>query len=311
MKNFTRWAIYIIVGLVGFITFLYFSFPYDVLKESIAVETTNATGMAVSIGDLGPSFPLGIEIENTKLGTSEGNEIQIPYASVQVSVLPLLWAHIDVDVEIEDRSQGTLDLSLGLSLFDLLKGSRMILPSSVEIEADKFLFGDLAEFGVKMFAASPGTSLFLKPILEKMGIDGKLKAEVDLSLNVSDFSLSTGTVSFDLKDTVVQFDESMQIPSQKFETAILKASLQNGTATIDKNSRFRTKDLDIAFEGKVLQKTKIEQSVLDISVNLQLFQELRKQFGFALNAISGKETEGKLLIKISGPISPAPKIDLL
>lgn len=311
MKKLTRVVIYILVGLVGFITFLYFSFPYDVLKESIAVEASNATGMAVNIEGVGPNFPLGIELKNITLGTSEGSEIKIPYIGVSVSLLPLLWAHIGVDLEIEDRSQGTMDLSVGFSAFEFFRGASIIIPSSVEIEAEKFLFGEVAEFGVRMFAARPGTSLLLKPILEKITIEGKLQANVDLSLDSSEFSLSTGTISLDLKDAIIQFDESMGIPAQKFETAVLKAKLQNGTAAIDNSSRFNTKDLDIKIGGKIIQKTKVEQSVLDIDIIMQLFQELRKQFGFALNAITGKETEGKLTIKISGPLSPAPKVELL
>ncbi len=69
--------------------------------------------------------------------------------------------------------------------------------------------------------------------------------------------------------------------------------------------------MDVALTGKIIEKTKIEQSILDLQVNMQFFQELRNQFGFVLNAIAGKETDGKLLIKISGPLVPSPEVKIL
>ena len=55
MKRTLR--IFGLIGLffVSFLVFLFLTFPYEVLKETVAAEVSKATGYLVRIGDLGPS----------------------------------------------------------------------------------------------------------------------------------------------------------------------------------------------------------------------------------------------------------------
>lgn len=203
-----------------------------------------------------------------------------------------------------DSSQGNLDVDIGFGIFDLIGGSQV--PSSISVLADKFNFGNFVELALKSEAAKPETSPFIRPVLEKISVTGKLNAKVDFSLNSSDFSRSTGTINISLADAIVDFDPSMQIPSQRFESAVIKGSSQSGSFTFDPTSQLKTKDLDLAITGKLIEKTKIEQSLVDMEIKIQLFKELKNTFGVILNAVAGKDIDGKLNLKISGPVIPGP-----
>jgi type II secretion system protein N len=311
MKKFTRLFVYLAIGLASLIFFLYLSFPYDVLKESIAVQASAETGLSVSIEKIGPRFLLGLKAQNVRIASPKGDEIELKEVNVGISLLNLLLGKIKVELEFVDKSGGLLDLSAKLGILSLVMSKgEMVLPSSIYVEAEKFNFGKFAEFSLKLLAASPSTSILLKPVLEKIGIDGKLNAKVDLSLDNSDFSRSTGSSLISLVDTTVEFDPSMQVPVQRFENAQIKFDLQSGQIAFDQSSRFKTSDIDVTIGGKIAQKGKVELSILDVSINVQLFKELKGQFGMVLDAIANKPTDGKLVIKISG-LLPAPQVKIL
>lgn len=309
MKRFSNIIIYVCVALFSLTFFLYLSFPYNILKETIAIQMSNALGLSVSIKDLGPRLFVGLNAEGVQLGAANARNIEFKNISARLSLISLFLAKVRVNVEVNDSTGGNMDVDLSLGIFDLISGN--VIPSSVSLVSEKFTFGPLVELGLKLQAGSPDTSPFIKPILEKISVTGKLNSQIDLSLNTSDFSRSTGTVNISLADASIDFDPAMQIPTQKFETAILRASSGGGNFSFDPSSRFKSKDLDIALTGKIIEKTKIEQSILDLMIKVQLSKELKNTFGVVLNAMAGKETDGKLDIKISGPVIPSPDIRIL
>jgi type II secretion system protein N len=309
MKKFSNIIIYVLVAIFSFGFFLYLSFPYNVLKETISIEISNAIGVSLGIKDLGPRFPLGLKADGVKLSSASGQEIELRNVSVQVSILSLLAAKVQTEFTIVDAAGGSIELGLGFGIFDLISGTR--IPSSVELVGQNFSFGDLVQLALKIQAAKPGTSPFIRPIMEKMSIVGKFNSKIAFAVNTSDFSRSTGTMDISLVETNIEFDPSMQIPGQKFDSAVIKANSQGGTFTFDPSSRFKTKDLNIVFTGKVIEKAKSEQSILDVEIKLEIFKELKNTFGVIFNAIAGKDIEGKLSIKISGPVIPGPEIQIL
>lgn len=309
MKKYSKIIIYLLAGLFSFIFFLYLSFPYNILKETIASQMSSALGISVSIKDLGPRMFIGLKAEGVKLADKTAKEIEFKTISAKVSLLSLLLANLSVNLSLEDSSGGNADIDVGFGLLGLIGGN--YVPSSFSMQSQKFVVGNLAELGLKMQASNPGTSPFIKPILEKIEISSKLNSSIDFSINTSDFSQSSGELNISFVDTIVTFDPGMQIPSQKFTSAVIKASSKGGSLTFDPSSKFKTDDIDIALVGKVIEKSKIEQSVLDMEIRIELFKELKNTFGVILNAVAGKEIEGKLSVKISGPLIPGPEIKIL
>jgi type II secretion system protein N len=309
MKKFTNAIIYTFVGIFSFIFFLYLSFPYNILKETIALELSNALGVSVTIKDLGPRFFVGLNAEGIKFGSYSKGDVELKKVGVNISLLSLLLAKAKVNIGIQDSTGGTLDLDLGFGIFDIISGT--VLPSSIAMTSEKFTFGNFVELGLKMQAAAPSTSPLLKPVLEKISVLGKLTSNIDMDINTSDFSRSTGSLDINLVEATIDFDPAMQIPSQRFESAVIKANMQGGNFVFDPQSRFKTKDLNIALSGKIIEKTRIEQSILDIEIKVELFKELKETFGVIFNAVAGKEIEGKLNLKIAGPLIPGPEFKFL
>ncbi len=310
MKKISKILIYVIVGILSFGLFLFLSFPYNILKETLSIQITQTTGLTLNIKDLGPSLPFGLHAEGIEIRSGANDKtVELKRLKAKINMLNLLIGRIKVDVAINDATNGELDLGLGFGIFDLL--SKNFIPSSVTMNSDKFTFGNFIELALKARATNPNTNPFIKPILEKITVTGKLNAQMDFSLNTSDFSRSNGTMNISLMDASIDFDPSMQIPTQKFESAVIKANSQGGTFSFDPASRIKTKDLDIALVGKILEKSKVEQSILDMEIRVQLFKELKNTFGVVVNAIAGKDADGNLNIKISGPVIPGPDIKIL
>lgn len=310
MKNLKNSIIYIVVGVLSFIFFLYLSFPYNVLKETIAVKLSEATGLAVSINDMGPRLLLGLKASDVRISSSSGKDVELSKVSAGLSLMYLLIGRIKVVMEVVDKTNGYIEIGAGFGILSLLT-SKEPLPSSLTISAEKFDFGTLVEQMLKAKASSPSTSVLLKPILEKITVVGKLDSKIDMSFDSSDFSRSSGSVLMSLDNALIEFDPNMQIPGQKFKTALIKANSQNGTFQFDPSSGFKSDDITIALTGKIMEKTKVEQSIFDLEISIEMLKNLKDQFGIVLNAVVGKETDGKVKIKVAGPLVPGPEVKFL
>lgn len=311
MKKISNILIYLAVGLLSFIFFMYLFFPYSVLKENIAVQISKATGLSVQIEDLGPKVFIGLSAEDIKvgMGSESAGTVNIKELNLSVSFLSLFLGKVAASAEVLDENKGSLDLDIDFGIFDLISGN--VIPSHVIVVSQQFSFGKLVELFLKVYAQDPGTNPFVKPLLEKINVVGSLNSDIDISINTSDVSQSVGDLLLNLKGMIINFDPKMEIPAQQFETAIIKAKSQGGTLTFDPSSRFQTKDLDLSLTGKVIEKRKIEQSVLDLEIQVQLFGKLKESFGVIINAVSGGSSEGKLSIRVSGPVVPGPQVRIL
>lgn len=311
MKRLGITLTFIFVGVFSFLFFLYFTFPYEVLKEAIAMKASEESGLNIQLGELGPSFPFGLEAEKVKVTSPGGHTLHIHKADVNVSLLNLLLGKLAVELELTDEKKGVLDFQVKISLLKLLlrQGS---LPNSIYLQADKFVFGKLIDFALNNQAQDPSVNVMLKPWLESVDVDGQLSALVDLSINEGDLSKSVGQANFSFDNTVIKsLNANLPIPDQRFSKALLKADLQNGILTIDKNSGLISQDLAVAFNGKIVQKPDLLKSQLDLDVGIEMGEPLMEQFGFVLNALINRDTQGRLQIKITGALTPQPNITIL
>ena len=71
---------------------------------------------------------------------------------------------------------------------------------------------------------------------------------------------------------------------------------------VDKKSMLKSNDIHPDFEGQVKQKSQLEKSHVDLKVAVELYNELKDQFGFVLDIVTKITTNGKVLIDIKGPL---------
>lgn len=313
MKRIRRFFIYSLVGLFSFMFFLYLSFPYNILKEGLSAQISNATQLNLTVGELKSRFPLGLKAEKiTIYNPMGGKQFTFNELSVRLSFLGLLIGNLTADLEIVDESNGRIELSGSISLFDILKiGKESILPKRIDFNAKDFLFGDIVNFLLSAKANNEGTNALLKPLLEKIEIKGKLNSKVSLNLNSDDVSQSKGETSFDVKGATIDFDKGLQLPNQVFDSALFKAVSNSGQIAIDQSSLFKSQDLELAIHGKIIQKQKFDKSQMDVDMLLSMRGAFKEQIGFILDTIFNRSnSEGMFKIKISGQLS-SPQVDFL
>ncbi|MFK7823045.1 MAG: type II secretion system protein GspN [Oligoflexales bacterium] len=309
MKNFGKLIAYIVLAISSFIFFLYLTFPYEVLKETAILKASEATGLSLEIGELGPSFPLGFKGKEIKVASTD-YQLRFKSAVVSLSFLSFFLGKARVDLSLEDSKNGHLDCEVALSILDIIKG--IYMPSNIYMESRKFLFGQLVDFALNRQAQAPGVNLMLKPWLESVDVDGQLDADIDLSIDSGDLKSSEGTAVVELQNTVLKsLNPNLPIPDQVFTKALIDSKLKNGVFTISKKSGFTSQDLMVDISGKVTQKPQLMRSTIDFSLNIELAAPLQEQFGIIFDALAQRETKGKVNIKVQGPLTPQPKVTFL
>jgi len=298
-----------IFGLVAlffgsFAFFLYLTFPYEVLKESLATEISQATGMSVRIGELGPKLPLGVNARKVSIiPAGSTKSLNISELNIRISVLSFLVGSVSPEVEVLMES-GSLSLDLSFGLFSFFgKGAGM--PSRVSLDAVNFPIGNIIAFGLNSAASSPTANPMVAPLLSAIGMTGQLNGAVKLKLNSSDPSQSTGSADINIKDAVLKLsDPALGLSDQSFSTAMVKASLSNGSLVVDQASGFVAEELQLKLSGKVAMKATLQMSQFDMNVAVKLDKDLRDKFGFILDAATGgSPRNGEVTLQVRGPMT--------
>ena len=298
-----------ILGLIAlffgsFLFFLYLTFPYEVLKESLATEISQATGMSVRIGELGPKLPLGVVSKKVAVTPAGSNKtMMVDELTVRISVLSFLVGNISPEVVIE-MDKGTLELNLAFGIFSFFgKGAGM--PSRVLLDAKEFPIGNVIAFGLNSAASSPTANPLVAPLLSAIGMTGRLNGNVKLKLNSSDATQSSGSADIMIRDAVLKLsDPSLGLTDQSFTTAMIKASLSNGSLVVDEGSGFVAEELQLKLNGKMAVKASLQQSQFDMNVLVKLDKDLRDKLGFILDtATGGSPRNGEVTLQVRGPMT--------
>ena len=296
--------ILVVVGLffVSFLIFLYMTFPFVVLKESVVAKINNTfPQFNVSIGEL-VFYPVGIGAEKLTVEVPEsGAKLRLGKLDVGVGLLALLTGRVGVNVELADLKKGTLAVEGYLPIGNII--GQDFMPRSVGLRADNFSVDSAAEFGLAMGSSGKGANPMVAPLLQALGITGSLDGDVDLQLSADDPSQSRGSVDLQLKQAAIKLnDKSLGLNDQVFTKALVRGSLSNGSLEFDKESGFETSDLFIDLNGKVVLKSQLPNSIFDLSIPLELKGDLLANFGFLLTALVPSSKEGRATFQIRGPM---------
>jgi len=300
-----RTGVGVIFG-VSFLFFLLVTFPYEILKESIANGLSRVTGMTITMDDFGAKFPLGFQARGLSI-TSQGAKartMKLSGLSVRVNPLYLLAGKVGARAYIENPDKSSMDVFVALPIWALFGGG-VVVPSRIKIESEKFRIDDLAGFALASVAGGPGANPLLAPVLQGIGVTGKLDGIVDLSLSQSSPQDSSGSIKLKLVDAFLKLsDPSLGLPDQKFSRAGIEGSLGGGILNIDKASGFESEELTLTAGGSVAVKSPLPASQLQIELLVKLQKSLADKFGFLLDAFSGGMARGgELRLQLKGPLS--------
>lgn len=288
---------------ISFLLFLYLTFPYEVLKEQIALGVAQVTGFNMRLGQLGPDLPIGLEAKDVKLTASNGaSSMQVKTLSVELGLASLFLGQLHVDVGATAGS-GMLRAGIDFSLLSLATGA--VFPSRITLESKAFPLDTFIDFALNTIANTPSSNPMLAPLLGAIGVSAQLNANASLDLNTKNPTQSKGDVDIQLAKAVLKLSHpTLGLPDQQLKKAIIKARLDSGTLILDKSSGIVSDELQISPEGKITLKPVPAASQLDMKVALKLDRGLKEKFGFLLDAASGTATaDGQLTMQLRGPLS--------
>jgi hypothetical protein len=300
-----RTGIGVIFG-VSFLFFLLVTFPYEILKESIANGLSRVTGLTITMDDFGAKFPVGFRASGLSVTGSgaKARALKLGEVSVRVNPLYLLAGKVGAKVYLENPDKSSMDVFVALPISALL-GSGNFVPTRIKLESEKFRVDDVAGFALSAMAGGPGANPLLGPVLQGIGFAGKLDGVMDLSLSPSSPQDSSGVIKLKFLDSSLKLsDPALGLPDQKFSKAGIEGSLGGGILNIDKGSGFESEELTLTAGGSVAVKSPLPASQLQIELLVKLQKSLADKFGFLLDAFSGGMARGgELRLQVKGPVS--------
>ena len=292
-KSFGRSA-YITLAIVSFIFFFLVSFPWGILKEAVVAQIRGVSPISVQIGQLGPSLPFGFQADDIKLTSADGSkEVELRHVEVTISFLSLFIGDLGLSLDIVDKTGGELTLNTDIPLSQILGGQP--LPSSIDLNSDKFSIGDLVSLGLNVY--SDYADELVKGLIKQIDLRGKLIGFVNLNINSSNPTQSKGEVKLNIDKMILAInDPNLDIAPQRFKKAKVIAKLKNGSLSVDKSSGFHSQEMTVDLSGILKFSKPIPHSALNFNIALKLMGQLQENFGFLLSMAGGSDSNANYRI---------------
>ena len=281
-----------IIGLVAFFLFsfivgLYVTFPWNVLKDRIAIQISEATGWGVEAESLEPSWLTGVRIEGLKLEPPEAAEpVILDEVVARARLLSFLTGGMGVSAWLP-LGQGELDVTLA-------KGSKETLVRAKAVAVELGM--------VPGFAALTGLPL-----------SGQLDLDADVTLDQKDVAASSGQVK--LSGTDLELGEggkvaNFPVPALRLGNLDWEMDIEKGKIELPQQ-QMRGGDVDLDVEGTIDLATPIERTTLNLNVSFRPTPEYLEENGLIkalLNNINrAKGSDGFYTYAITGSVKhPRP-----
>ncbi|MBP9706094.1 MAG: type II secretion system protein GspN [Oligoflexales bacterium] len=307
MKKFRSILVYFLLFVFSLFFFLYIMFPYNILKETIVTQVSANTGLTLSVNDISPKYSFGLNFTGIELSApGRIKTLKIEKVGLSLNLFYLLAGNIHVSVGVYKTPKGLLEGSMDLPILALMSGQTKV--KNLEVVSEDFSIGEYVDFAFEGLSKAPDANPMLGGLLDKVAFIGDLYADVDLDVDANLISNSKGKVLIELKDAKLQVkDPEMDIDDQVFNNAKVSGVLANGIFSVSENSSIVSKDLELLFKGKFTLDNNIGASSIDLTIPIKLKEKFKEQFGFWLDAFTGKSNDGDMTIQVRGNIG-APSV---
>lgn len=299
----SRWF-YVVLFLLSFPFFLYQTFPYSIINQSLTNIVADNTSLDLRIGSIEPLFPLGFKANKVIISSQDrSRQLEFKSISLRLSVLRLLLGHMAGKAVLVDPDDGLAEVFLKWSILDLIGGSP--LPSFVSFSVAKFSIGSIVGLALKMYHEVAND--LIKSTLLQINFNAKLDGVLDLDLDYLTPESSTGELNLKFLDARLDLnDPNLQIQPQIFEKANINARLNNGVLVLDKTSGFHSQELKTDVSGSFKLKSPLQDTAMSLNLSLKLLGSINDNFGFLLNVVGGEN--GSLEYSLGGTLSqPMPR----
>jgi len=306
MNKALQYVCYVVLFIVSFLFFVYLTFPFNILKESLVMKLNKATGLNVSVYDLSPSLLLGIEAQGVSLKAPTGQEVKFSAIEVSLSTLRLFTGRLRCILEMQDAQKNPLEITAGFGLFSLIADAtsgKPPLPDRITIKAQNYGLNDLTAYALSSYASQPSTNPLIVPLLEQMEVRGSLNTDIVLDLDMEDPTASDGNLNLSIDAFALAMNaQDFTIDDRIFEKAQVKAKLSGGSLKIQEGSEFSSQDISVRVSGDLNLKTPLLSSVMNLSIPLQIKGALQAQFGFLIDAMLKGTGDGNIPLQVRGTL---------
>jgi type II secretion system protein N len=296
------------IGVIFSCSFLFFlvvTFPYDMLKESIASGLSRASGLNITMGEFGAALPVGFRSTDLSITTSgaKAKTLKFKSAVVRINPLYLFAGKVAGKVLLSTGDNSQMEVFAAIPVGGILKGNP--IPSKIGLEANKFKLDDLAALALSSLGSGPDANPLLAPVLGALGFSGKLDGDLQFSIDSGSPQQSTGTVNLKFIDATLKLsDPTLGLPDQRFIRAGISAAMSGGILNIEKGSGLESEEMTVSAAGSIGVRNPLTASQLQLEILVKLQKSLGEKFGFLMDAFSGGAARnGELRLQVKGPLS--------
>ncbi len=294
-NKFVKLSCYLGFFLCCTVVFVYLTFPYAVLKESLTSMIRKESGFLVSMEELRPSLPLGIKAKNISISKrGNSNELEFRRIKLNISVFKLLVARLGIHLSLEESSKGSLELDNSIKILPMISSNKLEIVK-IRSKLKNFEVNKLIAFGLGE-AARTAINPLVKSSIGILNVEGKLNGHFDLSFPNSEYSNAEGDIDIKIKSGGIEIGEA---ESQSFEKARFKALVKKGRLSWAQDSGIASEDLDLKINGSLKFAKDINQSTLAMNMPIMIEGPLRESYGFVLPDSSS----GKYLFNLTGSVT--------
>jgi len=312
-KPILRVLAYIGVGFVSFLFFIYFTFPYDIIKEVLISKLSQELMRAdlpirVSIESLRPSWITGIAVDNAVFAHSTQKDIVFKLDAVRLRWNPfsLILGRLSFSVFVQ-QEKGVLTVSAVVPLMSLVTGAPGL--QSLDVVSKDFHLDRLFDYGLAIVKSSKSPAmLLLMPLLSKTSAGGALNGMVTLrNPEVKNFAKAVGDIKLNLKSGFLHIDDdTLKIPKQNFKDATFDIKYENNLLVFGDSTRLASEHLELGVNGQMTFPTS-PSGTMTANLNLKMVMrgEVEKSLGFIVPNMLRCDPlkDGVLKAKLSGPLS--------
>lgn len=299
MKRLAQWAGYIGLGLIAYVMFLYWTFPFDQLKGRLegAIEKSLGADYDVRIAHISPSFITGVVMKGVSLSVRSGSATQtimdVDKARLRVGLFSLIFGNPEASFSLQFK-KSSIDGTVG-------KRDNAI---RVSAELDPLLMGN-----VPWFATVLGLQL-----------DGKISGSLSMTMFTDGNKPSEGSVELNFQGG--ELKAGSKIPLGQAGSMDVTNPI---TFAVGKDSQLVMKwskgmldltqwkwlegDIQLDLKGQAFTGASAASTRLNVNGTITLSPQFEKDFPIIAMISKQKQADGSYAIAITGNIShPAIKV---
>jgi type II secretion system protein N len=315
LKLYGPYAGYTAFFFFALLLFIYWSFPYDRVRDKIIAEfeksqksPPGAPKQTLSIGKLEPSWFTGVILKDVALTTipadpnkassvlrAEEVRARISFGSIFSSAKDLTFSAKAIGGTIE----GSITHKASAAPATPTPGKKDTGPKydrTIKMDLDNI---SLAELGPLRDAVGTAVGGTLKGTIDVTYGETRIdKANGTVAFEVENFWVSDGKTPFKVPALKAVFgSEDITLPQIVIGNVPVQISVKNGVATIEKFEG-KGKDLELNVDGRVTLRENVAESDLGVGLRFKFNDTYKKK---------GESTAGLLLLLDSEPKLRASK----